>query len=72
MKIDIQSTFGFYKRLANGTTGKILMMPDLELMHCAEQFVGDWIEYSCFDAEITYFLRETLSLQLSQIKTNEE
>ena len=35
-KIDINSTFGFYKKLANGECGKILMMPDLELMHCAE------------------------------------
>ena len=38
------------------------MMPDLEVMHCAEQFVPDWVEYSCFDAEILYFLRETLSV----------
>lgn len=48
------------------------MMPDLELMHCSEQFVPDWVEYSCFDAEILYFLRETLALQLAQIKTKQE
>ena len=60
-KVDIHSTFGFYKKLANGEVGKILMMPDLEVMHCSPQYVSDWIEYSCFDAEITYFLRETLS-----------
>jgi len=71
-KIDINSTFGFYKKLANGDTGKILMMPDLELMHISKQFIPDWVEYSCFDAEITYFLRETLSYQLSRIKTKEE
>ena len=63
-KIDIASTFGFYKRLANGNMGKILMMPDIELMHCSKEYVGNWIEYSCFDAEILYFLRETLVLQL--------
>jgi DNA polymerase-1 len=34
-KIDIESTFGFYKKLANGETGKILMMPDLEVIHCS-------------------------------------
>lgn len=60
-KIDIHSTFGFYKQLANGERGKILMMPDLELMHCSKQFIPDWVEYSCFDAEILYFLRETLA-----------
>lgn len=71
-KIDIHSTFGFYKQLANGGQGKILMMPDLELMHCSEQFIPDWVEYSCFDAEILYFLRETLAYQLSQTETREE
>lgn len=35
-KVDIQSTFGFYKKLASGGAGKILQMPDLELMHVAE------------------------------------
>lgn len=71
-KIDIHSTFGFYKQLANGEQGKILMMPDLELMHCSEQFIPDWVEYSCFDAEILYFLRETLAYQLAQTETREE
>jgi DNA polymerase I len=71
-KVDIQSTFGFYKRLATGEQGKILMMPNLELMHCSEQFVPAWVEYSAFDAEILYFLRETLALQLSRIQTPQE
>lgn len=52
--------------------GKILMMPDLELMHCSKDYIGDWVEYACFDAEILFFLRETLSLRLGQIKTKEE
>ena len=41
-------------------------------MHVSEMFIPDWVEYSCFDAEILFFLRETLSLQLSQMKTDEE
>jgi DNA polymerase I len=49
-----------------------LMMPNLELMHCSEQFVPAWVEYSAFDAEILYFLRETLALQLSRIQTPQE
>ena len=48
------------------------MMPDLEMMHCSSEFIPDWVEYACFDAEILYFLRETLSHQLSQIHTKEE
>mmetsp|Transcript_27040 Transcript_27040/g.41182 ORF Transcript_27040/g.41182 Transcript_27040/m.41182 type:complete len:253 (-) Transcript_27040:1006-1764(-) len=48
------------------------MMPDLEVMHCHDEFIPDWVEYSCFDAEILYFLRETLSAQLAEIPTQEE
>ena len=33
-KVDIHSTFGFYKKLANGDVGKILMMPDLTSRSC--------------------------------------
>ena len=40
------------------------MMPDLELIHCSEEFIPDWVEYSCFDAEILFYLRETLAYQL--------
>lgn len=48
------------------------MFPDIEEMHTDERFVAKWVEYGCFDAEITYFLRETLAKQLSQLKTVEE
>ena len=48
------------------------MFPDIEEMHTSPQYIGKWVEYSCFDAEITYFLRETLSKQLCQLTTDEE
>lgn len=71
-KVNLKETFGFYRQLKDGTQGKILMFPDIEEMHTDERFVEKWVEYSCFDAEITYFLRETLAKQLSQLKTEEE
>jgi len=71
-KINIKETFGFYKQLKDGTEGKILMFPDIEEMHTDERHVQSWVDYSTFDAEITYFLRETLSYQLCQLKTGEE
>lgn len=71
-KINIKETFGFYKQLKDGTEGKILMFPDIEEMHTDERHVESWVDYSTFDAEITYFLRETLSYHLCQLKTNEE
>lgn len=63
-KINIKETFGFYKQLKDGTEGKILMFPDIEEMHTDERHVESWVDYSTFDAEITYFLRETLSYHL--------
>ena len=71
-KINVKETFGFYKQLKNGETGKILMFPDIEEMHTDERYVEKWVEYSCFDAEITYFLRETLAKKLCQLESHEE
>ena len=48
------------------------MMPDLEVIHCSAEFILDWVEYSCFDAEILYFLRETLAHQLQNTKVEQE
>ena len=48
------------------------MLPDIEEMHTDEKHVTSWVEYSTFDAEITYFLRETLAHQLCMLQTNEE
>ena len=41
-------------------------------MHTDERYVAKWIEYSAFDAEITYYLRETLATKLCQLETQEE
>ena len=71
-KINIKETFGFYKQLKDGTEGKILMFPDIEEMHTDERYVRSWVDYSTFDAEITYFLREALAHKLTQLKTGEE
>ena len=48
------------------------MFPDIEEMHTNPKYIGKWVEYACFDAEITYFLRETLSKLLCRLKTCEE
>lgn len=66
-KINIKETFGFYKQLKDGTEGKILAFPDIEEMHTDPRHVTSWVEYSTFDAEITYFLRETLAYELCKL-----
>lgn len=48
------------------------MFPDIEEMHTNPRYIPKWVEYSCFDAEITYFLRETLSKKLCKLQTEEE
>jgi DNA polymerase-1 len=48
------------------------MFPDIEEMHTDERHVRPWVEYSTFDAEITYFLRETLAHLLCQLECKEE
>jgi len=66
-KMNVKDTFGFYKKLKNGEQGKVLLFPDIEEMHTDSQYVEKWVEYSCFDAEITYFLRESLAKKLCQL-----
>lgn len=58
------------------------MFPDIEEMHTSNninsittidsKYIRDWVEYSAFDAEITYFLRETLVKKLMTLKASEE
>jgi DNA polymerase-1 len=48
------------------------MFPDIEEMHTDPRYVRPWVEYSTFDAEITFFLREALAYQLARLRTNEE
>jgi len=71
-KIDIKHAFGFYKTLKDGTQGKTLVFPDIEEMHTTAKYTEKWVEYSVFDAEITYFLRETLAYELCNIKIENE
>ena len=49
-----------------------MTFPDLEEMHTSPEFIEQWVQYTCFDTEITYLLRETLAKQLMQLETREE
>ena len=48
------------------------MFPDIEEMHTDPKYVSDWVNYSTFDAEITYFLRESLAAELISLGNHEE
>ena len=45
----------------DGSEGKIMVFPNLEEMHTSPDFVRQWVEYTVYDTEITYLLRETLA-----------
>ena len=67
-KFSMKQLFGYYKMLKTGHVGKIINYPEIMEMHTNPIYVKDWIEYSSFDAEITYFLRETLRMKLLKLK----
>eukprot|EP00826_Nyctotherus_ovalis_P041971 TRINITY_DN4279_c0_g1_i5.p1 TRINITY_DN4279_c0_g1~~TRINITY_DN4279_c0_g1_i5.p1 ORF type:complete len:234 (-),score=77.68 TRINITY_DN4279_c0_g1_i5:1532-2233(-) len=71
-KVDIKHTFSVYKTRKDGSQGKTLIFPDIEEMHTTEKYVPKWVEYSVFDAEITYFLREALTFELCNIAIQSE
>lgn len=71
-KTNMKQLFGYYKQLKNGNVGKVLIIPEVLEMHTNPLYVEDWIEYSCFDAEITYYLREVLRLKLIKLNTDSE
>ncbi|CAI2379738.1 unnamed protein product [Moneuplotes crassus] len=71
-KFNMRKLFGYYKMLKNGSVGRVIIFPEILEMHTNPLFIKDWVEYSCFDAEITYFLRETLRIKLTQLKCDAE
>lgn len=67
-KFNMKQLFGYYRMLKNGNVGKVIIFPEIMEMHTNPQYVKDWVEYACFDAEITYFLRETLRIKLTELQ----
>eukprot|EP00347_Sterkiella_histriomuscorum_P005807 403355195 len=68
--VDPQKNETQLSTLKDGTKGKVLTFPDVEVIHTNK--VEEWVGYSCYDAEITFFLRETLSKLLMTQQTDEE
>lgn len=36
-------------------------------MHTDQKYIKDWVDYSCLDAEITYFIYNILEKQLKEL-----
>lgn len=66
-KIDMKTFFQFKKTLATGEEGKSYVMPEIEELHTSPKYIADWIKYSVLDAEVTFYLRDSLQLLLKSL-----
>lgn len=71
-KTDMKRIFATKKILKSGVVGKSIVYPSIIEMHTDENLIKDWVFYSTLDAELTYFLKEVLSVKLMQLTTNFE
>ena len=60
------------KILKTGVEGKTIEIPSIIEMHTQKELIEKWVNYSALDAEVTFFLRETLAVLLTQLETNFE
>ena len=67
IKTDMKKIFAKPKILKNGETGKSIVYPSIIEMHTDETLIKDWVFYSTLDAELTYFLKEVLTMKLLQL-----
>jgi len=71
-KKSMYKIFGRRKTLRSGQEGKIVEIPPIVDLHTREDCVYEWVQYGCLDAEITFFLRETLNTLLKELPTDFE
>ncbi len=62
-KHTIKHLFGYRKTTKEGTEGKVLFLPPLRELQENPKYVGPWIEYSAFDAESTWHLRNKIQVE---------
>ena len=67
IKTDMKKLFAQQKILKSGEIGKSIVYPSIIEMHSTENLVKDWVFYSTLDAEVTFFLKEVLTLKLLQL-----
>ena len=67
VKTDMKKLFAKPKVLKSGDIGKSIVYPSIIEMHSSENLVKDWVFYSTLDAEVTFFLKEVLSLKLLKL-----
>ena len=56
-KVKMDSLFRRRKILKNGEEGKIYEFPTTLTLHTSDEHIKKWVQYSCLDAETTFFLK---------------
>lgn len=64
IKTNMKILFAKKKYLKDGKEGKTLEFPTIIRMHTDPELVNKWIDYSCLDAEITFFAYQVLQQKL--------
>lgn len=72
IKTSMKQLFGKKKYLKDGKEGKTIEFPSIIRMHTDADLVDNWVNYSCLDAEVTFFVHRVLTNELSALKTNFE
>lgn len=66
-KLPMKELFGVKRKRKDGTDGALVDIPPVETLQQGAQFRSAWIEYSAFDAQGTWLLREKLQKLLEKM-----
>jgi DNA polymerase-1 len=66
-KQPMKEIFGVPRKRKDGSDGSIVDIPPVEVMQRDPQFRERWIQYSCYDAEGTWLLRNKLQAKLEKM-----
>ena len=72
VKISMSRTFTRRRVLKNGELGKTYEMPSFVEIYTSVDLLPKMIQYAAFDADATFFLRESLVAELARYKVNFE
>ena len=67
-KQPMKEIFGVKRLRKDGSEGSLVDIPSVEILQRDPRFRPKWIEYSCYDAQGTYRLREKLEERLKDMK----
>jgi DNA polymerase-1 len=66
-KKPMKEIFGIKRLRKDGSEGALIDMPPVEVMQRDPKHRSKWIEYSCYDAQGTWLIREELQKRLEKI-----